>query len=167
MIKTLSPYYLEFRFLDPIISGGEGFLLSAHYNLKIYVWSGLKSNVPLEPVYSITKQNPTYSTNTEKINISRFLNDYIDFAPQNIDGILVNGNNQMWCKVDLEYTTTTVLLTYTNQSTLITDLFVKGYGYGMEGQNPQTPTNRVLLRGREFNVSRTGNFIVPVKILEA
>jgi hypothetical protein len=42
-----------------------------------------------------------------------------------------------------------------------------GYGYAMEGINPQIPSNNILLNGTEFKVSRSGKFVFPILIEEA
>jgi hypothetical protein len=36
------------------------------------------------------------------------------------------------------------------------ELAVRGYGYFMDGENPTTPINKVLLEGNEFKVNRNG-----------
>jgi hypothetical protein len=43
---------------------------------------------------------------------------------------------------------------------------VKGYAYGMDGENTSTPANRILLEGTEFKVQRNGFFNLPVLLLE-
>jgi hypothetical protein len=66
---------------------------------------------------------------------------------------------------DVIYTTTDVADDDVQQ--IITKvLMVSGYGYGMDGENSQPPTNKILLSGSEFNVNRAGSFIVPVLIDE-
>ena len=157
MIKTLSPYYLTIPFVDP--SNDE---TCTTYTLKIYVWDGLKASRPDTHVYSITKNNPTNSTGSDKVNIARLLNDFIDFAPSTgIATGLIDGDNQRWCEVTVTYDTSF----HTDQDFLI-DLVLKGYSYGMDGENQSTPSNRVLMSGDEFKVNRTGVFNVPIKILE-
>lgn len=145
MIKTLSPYYVTIPWLTAI-----------SYTLKIYVWDGLKSAVPTTASYSITKINQTNSNGTDKINIARLLNDFIDFTP--------NESNQRWCKVTVTYTS---YLGVGDEQDLFIDLILKGYGYGMSGENPQPPANRILLQGNEFKVNRDGVFNFPILILEA
>lgn len=145
MIKTLSPYYVTIPWLTSI-----------SYTLKIYVWDGLKSAVPVTASYSITKINQTNSNGTDKINIARLLNDFIDFTP--------NESNQRWCKVTVTYTS---YLGVGDEQELFTDLILKGYDYGMSGENPQPPANRILLQGNEFKVNRDGVFNFPILILEA
>jgi hypothetical protein len=43
---------------------------------------------------------------------------------------------------------------------------VKGFNLGLEAENKETPTNKVLLNGREFKVSRSSFFVVPVEAAE-
>ena len=42
----------------------------------------------------------------------------------------------------------------------------KGYNYGMDGKNAETPTNKILLSGTEFKVNRNGIFVLPIEIAE-
>ncbi len=163
MIKTLSPYYITIPFVDPI-----SMVVSQSYTLKLYVWDGLKASVPVTATYSITKNNPTASLGSDKLNIARLLNDFIDFMPSTgVATGLINGNNQRWCKVTVTYTVIIAdEIVVGSEQSLFTDLVIKGYGYGMEGENPTTPVNRILLTGNEFKVNRTGVFNAPVKILE-
>jgi len=147
MIKTLSPYYVTIPFVSPLTG-----VTCSKYTLKIYVWDGLKSTVPAVASYSMTKTNPTSSTGSDKINIARLINDFIDFAP--------NESNQRWCKTSVTYDSSTI------EELQTINLVLKGYGYGMSGENPQPPANRILLQGVEFKVNRDGVFNLPIKILE-
>lgn len=160
MIKSLSPYYVTIPFVSPLTG-----VTCSKYTLKIYVWDGLKSAVPAVASYSMTKTNPTTSTGSDKINIARLINDFIDFEPQQSATTgLINGINQRWCKTTVTYTTTDEE-DFNLEQLETTDLMVKGYGYGMDGVNSGTPLNRILLSGIEFKVNRTGFFNLPIKIL--
>lgn len=163
MIKTLSPYYLSIPFVDPISEE-----TCTSYTMKIYVWDGLKSAVPVAESYSMTKNNPTSSTGNDKVNIARLINDFIDFMPATgIATGLIDGDNQRWVKVTLTYTYLLLdEITLSDEQDFLIDLFAKGYSYGMGGENGNIPTNRILMSGVEFKVNRTGVFNVPVKILE-
>lgn len=147
MIKTISPYYVTIPFVSPLTS-----VTCTSFVLKIYVWDGLKVTPPSLYSYLITKGNPTASTGTDKINIARLLNDFIDFNPSE--------SNQRWCKTTVTYDGSGV------EELVTTSLVLKGYGYGMSGENTQTPTNRILMQGNEFNVQRSGFFNLPILILE-
>lgn len=163
MIKTLSPYYLYIPFVDPITTD-----TCLSYTLKLYVWDGDKDTPPATASYSITKNNPTSSTGNDKINIARLLNDFIDFAPSiGIATSLIDGDNQRWVKFTLTYTTLVDdIATLGTEQNVSTELALKGYSYGMDGENASTPANRILMSGDEFKVNRTGVFNVPIKILE-
>jgi hypothetical protein len=163
MIKTLSPYYITIPFVDPITED-----TCTAYTLKLYVWDGVKATPPVTESYSITKNNPTSSTGSDKINIARLLNDFIDFMPATgIATGLIDGDNQRWCKITLTYTTLVLdIPTLGTEQTVSTELVLKGYTFGMEGENAQPKASRLLLDGIEFKVNRTGVFNVPVKILE-
>lgn len=157
MIKSLSPYYLTIPFASPLTSA-----ISTAYTLQIFVWEGLKSDVPVSPIYQITKKNPTGTSGNDLVNIARLVNDYIDFetVPFSISTIY-NGNNQQWVKTQVIYTTS-------NPSDLniaqleTTTLLVKGWGDGLGGVNQQAPSNRILIQGDEFKVSRNSGFTLPV-----
>jgi len=160
MIKSLSPHYIEIPFVAPL-SG----LTCTEYLLEVFVWNGSKLTPPTVASYSKTIPNPTASTGVSNINISRLVNDFIDFTPYDtLVTELVNGNNQQWVMTQVRYTTT---LTSDLLPQLVNvQLMTKGYGYGMEGENPQTPTNNILLQGTEFKVQRGGYFVLPIMIQE-
>jgi Bacterial Ig domain len=63
------------------------------------------------------------------------------------------------------YTTSNILdLNLTQLPT--TTLLLQGYGYGLDGQNSQPPTNKILLSGGEFKVNRGGVFNLPILVDE-
>ena len=157
MIKTLTPYYLNIPFVSPFTG-----LVCDSFTLKLYVWSGLKTSLPSEPSYVITIENPEQLETERKINISNLINSSLEFNVQTLSGnTLNNGNNQMWCKQSVFYNTaeSQEMGLPQVQNTLI---FTKGYGYAMEGENPSTPTDKVLMQGREFKVSNSTNFTIPL-----
>ena len=161
MIKTLSPYYLSIPFVSPLTG-----LTCTNFTLQVFVWSGLKGSPPALSTWEITKKNPTASTGNSRINISNIINDFIQFTPQEgtVTGLL-DGNNQRWVKWRVFYTTTDP----SDQivpSNINTKLMVKGFNLGLEAENKETPTNKVLLNGREFKVSRSGIFVLPIEIDE-
>ena len=161
MIKSLSPYYVTIPFVSPL-SG----LTSNSYTLQVFVWNGAKNSPPALPVYEFTKSNPTGSTLTDEIDIANLISDYISFTPQEGIGTqLLDGNNQLWVKWRTFYTTTDSndAILPSNQNT---KLMIKGYNYGMDGKNAETPTNKILLSGSEFKVNRNGTFVLPILIDE-
>lgn len=156
MIKTLSSYYKQVPLVSPLTG-----LTCTEFTLKIYVWNGLKNEPPLTASYEITETNPEFLTETLNVNISRYINDFIDFKPNLLDVTVNNGDNQLWAKTEVYYNTENA--SELNIAQLEeTELSVKGYGYAMDGINPQTPTNKVFLSNREYKVSRNTNFIVPI-----
>ena len=161
MIKSLSPYYLTIPFVAPISEE-----ICTSYTLQIFVWNGLKNIVPSVPTYEVTKLNPTGSDGSEQIDISLLINDFIDFAPfTSNDTELIDGFNQYWVKTQVLYTTSEEEDFVPNFETTV--LMTSGYGYAMEGINPQIPSNNILLNGTEFKVSRSGKFVFPILIEEA
>jgi len=155
-IKTLSPHYVYVPLTNPI--SGD---VCASYRVSLYIWNGLKSAPPSIPTYDITKINAANNNGTEKINISRLVNDFIEFTcvPQTTTTV-VNGDNQVWvmfrCFYD-EYETASIEEVF---------LGIKGYGYFLEGENPQLPENKILITGDEFKVNRQGAFVLPIMLNE-
>jgi len=161
MIKSLSPYYLTIPFVAPI-SG----LTCSSFTLQVFVWNGLKNIVPTNATYEITITNVTESVDDYKIDISLIVNDFIDFTPfDTILTELIDGFNQYWVKTQILYTTTDEDDYVPNYET--TTLMTAGYGYGMDGENSQIPTNKILLTGTEFKVNRGGFFVLPIMIEES
>ncbi len=157
MIKTLSPHYLLIPRVNP-----DSSVICISYTLKIYVWSGSKSAVPSTPDYEITRVNATSTDQDDKVNIARIVNDFIDFlCVQSVVTSLENGNNQYWVKTEVYYNDQPTLAQLQNIT-----LSVRGYGYFMEGENPQIPNNKILLEGDEFKVSRNGYFVLPIMMDE-
>lgn len=160
MIKSLSPYYIYIPFVAPL-SG----LTCTEYTLQIFVWNGAKASPPVMANYEKTISNPTASTGYSRINIARLVNDFIRFTPYDTAITeLIDGGNQYWVKTQVLYTTADTDDYVAQLET--TELMLKGYGYGLEGENPQPPTNNILLTGTEFKVDRNGHFVFPFLIQE-
>lgn len=161
MIKALSPFVVTTPFVSPLTSA-----TSTEYLLQIYVWSGDKASVPAEATYEKTILNTSNSIGNSKVNIARLINDFINFgtASSNITETL-DGNNAMWVQHDVIYTTSNPTDDDVQQS-IVTQLMVSGYGYGIEGENAQPPTNKVFMAGTEFDVNRAGFFSVPILVDE-
>ena len=139
MIKTLSPYYVTTPFVSP--ETGE---TCTSYTLNIYVWDGDSDSPPSTPNYQITKSNPTASTGNDVVNVARILNSYLDLIPQDGTGQdFIDGNNQKWCKITAVYETSDEDDDDLEQNEII-DLIVRGYAYGIEGENTDTPDNLIL-----------------------
>lgn len=162
MIKTLSPYYLNIPYVSPL-SG----LTCTSFTLNLYVWNGNKLDIPTTETYSITKENATSDTGNAKINIARLISDFIDFTP-NIGTVteVVNGNNQQWVKWETFYATTNPS-DATTPTNVNVKPFVKGFSYGLDGENASTPANKILIPIQEYKVNRGGKFILPIEVDEA
>jgi hypothetical protein len=160
MIKALTPYIITTSFVSP-----RSGLTCTAYQLSIFVWNGAKTNAPTTPSYLITKDNPTGSTSTDEVNIGRIINDFINQRPQKgIGQEFLDGNNQKWCKTSITYTTASGLDATVPQDVAL-DLLVRGYGYGMDGANPDTPTNKIMATsGIEYKVNRGGFFSLPIEL---
>ena len=161
MIKSLSPYYVNIPFVSPLTGA-----TAITYTLNLFIWNGAKNSPPSEPQYQITKENPTGSIGTDKINIARLVNDYINFKPnKSFITELNNGQNQVWVRQEVEYTTSDEDDNGVLQLAE-TVLCLKGYGYGLEGENPQPPDNKILIPIQDYKVNRNGVFNVPILIDE-
>jgi len=157
MIKTLTPYYVSVPLINP-----NSLAVCNSYTIKLFIWEGNKGAVPSTAAYEKTKVNAALSDDNDSINIARLINDYIifDFAPSLVTS-LENSNNQVWVKFAVYYDDEPTLA----QLQFI-ELAVRGYGYFTEGENPETPVNKVLLTGTEFKVNRNGLFVLPIELDE-
>ena len=163
MIKNLSPYYRNVSWVSPFTG-----LTCTAYTLKIYVWTGLKTSAPIASHYEITKNNITDSTGTDKINFARLVSDFIDFEVQTDAGAtqLLDGVNQAWVKTEIYYTTSDATEATLPQEIMV-NLMTNGYSYGLDGENGQPPTNKVLIPVNTYKVYKdTGRFVVPIQLDE-
>lgn len=154
MIKTRSNYYISVPWIHP-----TDLDIQENYTLKVFVWSGDVASVPGSEEYEIKKYNATTSNGTEKVNIGRLLNDYIEFSTirSSSTQLLDNGTNSMFYKVEVFYEDDV------SPEITETGLFIQGYGRGNEGENPQPPTNKVYIPNREYKVGTETVFTIPVE----
>lgn len=161
MIKALTPYYVTIPFIAPV-SG----LVCDYFIINFYVWAGDKTSVPGTPTYIVTINNVETSSTDTEINIANWISDFIEFAPQSFTGTeLVNGNNQYWVQWETIYKTTDED-DFTTPTNTNTQLFLRGYGYGLEGKNPTLPTNKILAPVVDYKVNRSGKFVLSILIDE-
>lgn len=154
MIRSLSPHYIETPFVNP----ANGITCDA-YILEVFVWSGEKLSPPSEPEYRYTIPNPTGSTGTNKVNIARVIDDYVDFTPQTATTTgLVDAENAVWVKTQVRFGNDGVFTVVGQFQT--TELMVRGYYYGMDNQALGDPVIR--LSGTDFKVKSGGLFCVPI-----
>lgn len=152
MIKTLSPFYKTIPWLSP--SSG---ITPDKYILNIYVWSGLKSSVPLLPSYEQENINPLGRTGDSKVSISRFVNDFLNInLTNNTTTSLNDAGSMVWVKTEVIY--------YINgvpQTPEFEEIqgAVKGYNYSLEGENGTIPTNNYLATTSEQKVYKNGVYI--------
>lgn len=152
-MKTLSPYYVYVPLISPLTG-----VVCNSYTMKIYIWEGSKIAAPSTPSYTITKINAAASAGSDKINIARIVNDFIEFeCEQVLTTSLVDSNNQVWVKTECYYDDLPTM-----PGLFMIELALKGYGYFLEGENPQPPANKILLEGDEFKVNRKGFFVLPL-----
>lgn len=159
MIKTISPYYKEVTWENP--SGGS---TPEKFILELYIWDGLKAVPPGTASYEIETVNPLGRTGSVDINVSRYVNDFIATAlVQDTTTGLLDSDSQVWVKSQIIYYQSGVAQP---AEFVTTNLALRGYGYGMEGKNPPTPTNGVLAHADEVKVWRQGYFTLPVFLSE-
>lgn len=160
MINVRSTYYRTVEFVSPLTGA-----TSTQYTLNIYIWEGLLSAVPASATYSITRKNYTSTTASDKVEIGRLVKSYFEIAYTGITGggdyTSQNIGGQFWVKTDVVYTTANPSDTGVKQDAEIT-IALYGYGYGIEGENPQIPSNGILMTNRIFKVSRGTYFTIPV-----
>ena len=162
MILTKSPYYLEIPLYAP----------SEKYIIDLYVWDGDKANPPTEATYQIENKNPLGRTGYNYVNIANYINDFLDISLESSNTTnVINSNSAVWVKYELNYYINDVNLFVAGLAidlqNGITDLAIKGYGYGNEGKNPSIPSNNVLAYGSEVNISDDTNFTLPILIDES
>ena len=146
MIKTKSPHYKVIPWMSP--SSGT---LPDKYILNVYIWEGLKSPVPTEPIYEQENINPLGRTGDSNVNISRLVNDYIITSLiTNTTTSLNDANSLVWVKTEVIYYIGGVAQ---SPEFIEIDSALKGYGYGMEGVNPTIPINNYLATTVEQKVS--------------
>tara|TARA_R110000803_G_scaffold37563_1_gene80930 strand:+ start:3949 stop:5034 length:1086 start_codon:yes stop_codon:yes gene_type:complete len=160
MIRSLSPYYITTP-LEFTPSGGSQ-QRCEKYTLNIWAWNGDKDFPVSDNSYQVTFKNTANSYGSHDINISKMIQDFIEFTPIDTTGIsnfdVVDGNNQMWV-----YT----FVTYNDETTRVaenTELYSLGYSYGDEGKNYQAIPNNIALTTKvsEYRVSTDGYFILPI-----
>lgn len=157
MIKTLSPYYITVPFVNPTTTD-----VCNSFVLKLYVWNGAKNAVPSAAEYEKTVLNASASNGSTKLEVGRMVNDFIEFQISNPGTTsLEDGNNQVWVKWEVYYDDQPL---YAQEQNIT--LAVKGYGWFLDGQNPDVPVNNILLTGDEFKVSRNGFFVLPIVVEE-
>jgi len=157
MIKSLSTFNLIIPFVSPLTS-----VKCTEYKLNVYLWAGASNPPPSTPTYEITKLNFESSTGNDRINIARLVNDYIEFMPvTSATTGTVNAVNQVWCKTTVEYTTGNGADTGTEQGAA-TRIVVKGYGSGLEGENPAAKADGILIDGNLFRIGRSSKFQIPL-----
>lgn len=157
-MRVLSPYYITVPFVAPL-SG----LVCTEFILNIYIWSGLKSAVPSIATYQITKDNPTASSGSTKIDVSKLVADFIDFdfvgTGQNE---VLSSENQVWVKTSNFYETTNPLDLTTQQNESI-ELASKGYISGFSSENSPIGLG-ILISNIEYKIYNS--FVVPVRASE-
>jgi hypothetical protein len=157
MIRSLSPHYIE----TPFVSPNSG-LVCDSYILEVFVWKGAKLSPPSTPTYSWTIPNPTASTGTSKVNISRVVSDFVEFEPQTAtDTNVVDNINSAWVKTQVKYNRGSGTEFAQLQHT---ELMSRGYYYAMDNQSLNE--TGMLVSGTDFKVERGGLFCVPILVSE-
>lgn len=155
MIRSLSPYYITIPWVAPL--SGE---TATDVLINIYVWNGLKDEVPTDPTYQVTKENALSSTDSFKLNIANWINDFIELSQQNTNATgVIFGNNQQWVKWETYYTTDESV-DYDFPSNENVKLFARGYNYGMDGDNA-IASKGFLTPLNEYKVSLDSVFCIP------
>src|SRR5690606_27211440 len=153
MIRSLSPHYIETPFVNP-----QNGITSDAYILEVFIWQGEKLSPPSEPEYSFTIPNPTASTGTNRVNISRVVNDFIDFEPQiATETSVLDGVNSAWVKTQIRYKVGNGT-SFAQQK--VTELMTRSYYYAMDNQTLDEPIFRTS--SNEFKVKGGGVFCIPV-----
>jgi len=134
MILTKSPHYINIS-LD--------FATTYSVQIDLYIWSGEQANIPITPIYILTKERPDVSTTEMDVDISDLINDFITNKPsvQTISGKYPSIiDNAVWVKYIISFNDDTETIAPIE----VVDFAIAGYGYFLEGINPQAPISRVL-----------------------
>jgi hypothetical protein len=134
MILTKSPHYINVSL---------NYATTFSVTLKLYIWEGEKANEPVTPQYTLTKERPDITVGHLDIEIADLIHDYITNKPslQSVSGKYPTpSGNGVWVKYTIDFNDDTE--TITSLETI--DFAVAGYGYFLEGINPQLPISRVL-----------------------
>lgn len=159
MIKTLSPYYKTITWMSP-----SSMTLPDKYILELYIWSGDKTNVPIEASYEVENVNPLGRVGDSDVNISNYINDFIsNELYQSTTTQLIPTSSQVWVKSQVIYYINNVAQTPEFEEV---DLALKGYTYGMDGVNGSTPSSGVLSSVTELKVNKNSFFSLPVFLSE-
>ena len=153
MIKTLSPHYKTIPWNSP-----SSATVPNKYILNVYVWSGAESLPPatFREYQNINHLNRTTDT---KVNISNYIKDFIEVSKViNTTTSDNNANSLVWVKTEVIYYINNVAQT---PEYVVTELASLGYGYSMEGINPTTPANNVLLTPIEQKVGKNSIYLFP------
>lgn len=152
MIKTLSPYLINIPWLSP-----SSDTTPDKYVLNVYVWSGLKADVPTLPTYEQENSNPLGRLGSTDVNISRLINGFIN-VPIIADTTtsLNDASSLIWVKTEVIYYIGGVAQ---SPEFVNIDSAIRGYGYGIEGTNTSTPVNGYLATTSEQKVYKDGVYI--------
>jgi hypothetical protein len=134
MILTKSPHYINIAI---------SYATTYSVQIDLYIWEGTKGNEPLEPTYILTKERPDITATELDVEISHLIEDYITNKPtlETTSGkkATLTGNG-VWVKYVVSFNDD--VETIAPIETI--DFAVSGYGYHLEGINPDIPISRVL-----------------------
>ncbi len=134
MILTKSPHYINVSL---------SFATTYSVQLDLYIWEGEKANVPISPTYTLTKSRPDVADTQLDIEISHLLEDFITNKPtiESVSGKKATlTGNAVWFRYVVSFNDDTETIAPID----ITDFAVSGYGYHLEGINPDVPISKVL-----------------------
>lgn len=150
MIKTRSPYYIT----APLTNSN-----TTAVTLTIKVNSQTENTSLSAPDYSVTKNRPSINASYLDFEISNIIRDKFEHKPiYNTSTGLLNSEqlNVLQLNYSLSYTGSGGDLSVLNSDVL------DGYGYFLEGINPQVPTNKFLLSNDYYLINKNGYFNVPI-----
>lgn len=159
MILTKSPHYLTIPWKSP-----SSATVPDKYILKIYVWKGLKTSVPITASYEEENINPLGLSGGLDVNISSYINDTLTVGlTKSNTTVVMNSDSAVWVKTEVIYYIGGVAQ---SPEFIVIDLAIRGYGYGIEGKNTTIPVNNILSFVGDVNVNRTSQFTLPFKASE-
>ena len=141
IINARSPYFHK------IVNNfaNQGYALSV-VESKIYIWSGLLSDQPTTPTYTLTKA-PIGSEEFINLELSVLIRDFLDTEYYSVtQGITGTADDAIWVQVNSTLYDGTSIIVQKGSRFLAFD----GYGYWDEGVNPRTSTDPLVVPTGDF-----------------
>ena len=158
MILTKSPHYID-------IPWSFNSSIPNRYVLQLFVLNGEKVQEFEEPTFEYENKNPLQRSGNSKVDISNLVDIFITTdLVKGTETSVLDSNSASWILSNVIYFNIDGSSSGITQE--ITNLAIKGFGYGIEGENTTIPSNNILAYAGGVKVSRESNFTLPIKVSE-